>query len=65
LLLRGFAFCASKGFRHSDEIVSLGFCNEPGESEQLAPLYLRKAREMRAIRFYCSQYSYGCAQVVV
>ena len=51
VLLRGFAFGASKGLRHFDEIVTLGFCDEPGECQQFATLFLREAREVRAIRF--------------
>jgi hypothetical protein len=46
MFLRGFPFGTSKGLRHSDEIVSLGFCNEPGEGQQLATLFLREAREV-------------------
>ena len=65
MLLRGFPFGASKGLRHPDEIVALGFCDEPGEGEQLAALFLCEAREVRAIRFDRSQYPYACTQVVI
>jgi len=65
MLLRGFAFGASKGLRHSDEIVSLGFCNETGEGQQLTTLFLREAREVRTIRFDRPQHSYARAQVVI
>jgi hypothetical protein len=45
--------------------VTLGLCDEAGEGEQLATLFLRQAREVRAIRFDRSQHSYGRAQVVI
>ncbi len=65
MLLRGFPFGPSKGLRHSDQIVALGLCDEPGEGEQLATLFLLKACEARAIRFYRSQYPYARTQVVL
>jgi hypothetical protein len=65
MFLRGFPLGASKGFRHSDEIVALGLCYQAGEGEQFATLFLCEAREVRAICFYCPQYSYGRAQVVI
>ena len=65
MLLRGFPFGASKGLRHSDEIVALGLCYEAGEGEQFATLFLREAREVRAIRLDRSQHSYARAQVVI
>ena len=65
MFLRGFAFGAAKGLRHPDEIVTLGLCDEPGEGEQLATLFLREAREVRAIRFDRAQYPYARTQVVI
>ena len=65
MLFRGIPFGASKGLRHSDEIVALGLCDEAGEGEQFATLFLREAREVRAIRLDRPQHSYARAQVVI
>jgi hypothetical protein len=65
MFLGRFPFRASEGFRHPDEIVALGLGDEPGEGEQLATLFLREARQVRAIRFDCSQCPYARPQVVI
>ena len=65
MLLRGFAFGAAEGLRHLDEIVALGLCDETGEREQLTPLLLREAREVRAIGFDRSQHPDASAQIVI
>ncbi|MEJ0086755.1 MAG: hypothetical protein WDO72_13795 [Pseudomonadota bacterium] len=45
--------------------MALGFCDEAGEGKQLAALFLREPREVRAIRFDRAQYSNARAQIVI
>ena len=65
LFLRGFPLGAPKSLRHPHEIVALGLCDEPGERQQLAPLLLGEAREVRAIRLDGPQNPHAGAQLVI
>jgi hypothetical protein len=65
MFLRGFALRASKRLRHPDEVVALGFRDQPGQSKQLATLFLREARQVRAIRLDRSQDAHARPQVVI
>jgi hypothetical protein len=65
LFLRGLAFGTPEGFGHPDEIVTLRLCDQPGESQQLAALFLAETREMRAIPFDGPKNLHACMQVII
>jgi hypothetical protein len=62
---RGFALGAPEGFRHSHEIVALGFGDEAGERQQLAALLARQAGQVGAIGFDRAQHAHARLDVVV
>ena len=65
MLLRGLALGASKRLRHLHQVVPLGFCDQAGERQQFAALFLREAGEVRAISLDRAQHAHAGTYIVV